>query len=175
MASSSPTQTHPRKAYEAPATPDYNTVPMETETKAQASPAVSTAPSHPLRQSLTPTREEFEDFKGERSSGSQQKIRILDWSRIGLSLLLVAAGSAIVGCEGHALYTYNSTHLSSQWFLPLWPLQLDLRPSVGILVGGAVVILTSCVYLICAILPAVRHSTAPIHCKNVVQQADVFF
>lgn len=151
-------RTQPRKAYQAPATPGYNGFSMEM--KALASPAVSTAPLRRLERSLTPTREDFEDFKGERSSGSRRKILILDWSRIALSLVLIAAGSAIVGCEGHALHTYNSTHLSNAWFLPLWPQHFDLRPSIGILVGGAVVIVTSCVYLICAILPAVSNSPA---------------
>ena len=140
----------PRKADQSPPTPGYN--------------GPSTTPLHDLRQSLPPTREEFEEFKGDGPSDSQRKIRVIDWSRIVLSLVLIAAGSAIVGCEGHALYTYNLMHLSDQWFLPLWPQHFDLRPSIGILIGGAVVILTSSLSLICALLPAVSDLTAPMHC-----------
>jgi hypothetical protein len=162
MPSSSLTPAQLRKGYKAPNTPGYGE--FSVEMTPQPSPAYSTSPLRLLRQSPTPTLEEFEEIKGQNSSASLRKIRIIDWGRIVISLLLIAAGSAIVGSEGHAIYTYNSTHLSNEWFLPLWPQHFDLRPSIGTLVGGAVVVFTSCLYLICAILPAVG---APV--LNILQ------
>lgn len=144
------------------------------EIKAQPSATLSTAPLHQSRQLLTPSPEGYEEFKGRQAPATRRLLRIVDWSRIALALLLITAGSAAVGCEGHALYTYNSTHLSNEWFLPLWPQHFDLRPSVGILTGASVVIFTSCVYLMCAILPAVREPPSD-DCRQITgrsHQAD---
>jgi hypothetical protein len=120
----------------------------------KSSPVFSTTALRPIEdvESPTPTPDSFAKHD---SSTTLRLIRMIHLGRIVLSAVLVAAGAAIIGCEGQALYTYNSTNFSSEWFLPLWPQTLDLRPSVGILVGGAVVVLTSCLYLFCAIMPAV--------------------
>ena len=118
----------------------------------QPSPAFTVTPLRNGQRSTTPSQEEY--AKPDNNNGLR-KFRLLHWLRLALSLLLVAAGAAIVGCEAHALHAYNDTHLSTQWYLPLWPSTLDVRPSVAVLGGGALVVLFNLMYLVVAIIPSV--------------------
>jgi hypothetical protein len=152
MPSAIPPRLQFRKGHEYPSTPQYSAFSMEM----QPSPAFSTTALRPGRESTTPNRETF--TKNE-SSTSLRLLRMIHSGRIVISVVLIAAAAAMVGCEAHALQTYNSTNLSSEWFLPLWPQNFDLRPSIVIMVGGAVIILTSSLYLFCAVLPAVRQNS----------------
>ena len=135
-----------------PTTPGYNTVSMEMQL--QPSPAFSTMPlryGEDGRTSTTPTRESFQ----KNDSFERKHPRIVRWSRLALcvsriavSILLVAAGAAIVGCEGHALQNFNATNLGAQFFLPLWPQDLDLTPTITILTVGGVILTFNLIYLI---------------------------
>ena len=80
---------------------------------------------------------------------------LLRWARLGLSILLVGVGATIVGCEGHALHTYNMTALNGAFFLPLWPANADLRPTIGTLAAGAIVVASSLLYFLVALIPSV--------------------
>lgn len=155
MASAVPPRLQVRKAFDFPPTPQYNGFSMEL----QPSPAFSTTPLRHHRESPTPSDD---NLAKQDAPASTRLLRTMHFGRIILSVVLVAAGAAIVGCEAHALHTYNSTNLGSEWFLPLWPQNLDLRPSIAILVGGAVVALTNCFYLCCALLPAVSKFLAKL-------------
>lgn len=83
-------------------------------------------------------------------------MRILDIARLSLTVLGIAAAAAVVGCHAHTLHVYNSTRLDDAFFLPpLWPGEFDLRPTVGLLVGGAVVVLAGLIYILLGIVPVV--------------------
>jgi hypothetical protein len=148
-----------RRSYLIPATPGYNTASMEMQP--QPSPAFTAMPlchEEDGRTSTTPTRESFP----KKESLERKHPRIVRWSRIGLcvsriavSVLLVAASAAIVGCEGHALRNFNVTNLGAQFFLPLWPQQLDLTPTITILAVGGVILTFNLIYLISAAIPYV--------------------
>lgn len=148
-----------RRSYLIPATPGYNTASMEMQP--QPSPAFTAMPlcyEEDGRTSTTPTRESFP----KKESLERKHPRIVRWSRIGLcvsriavSILLVAASAAIVGCEGHALRNFNVTNLGAQFFLPLWPQQLDLTPTITILAVGGVILTFNLIYLISAAIPYV--------------------
>jgi hypothetical protein len=135
-----------------PTTPGYNTASIEMQV--QPSPAFSMVPlcyREDDRTSTTPTQESFP----KTDSLERKHPRIVRWSRIALcvsriavSILLVAAGAAIVGCEGHALQNFNATNLGAQFFLPLWPQDLDLTPTITILVVGGVILTFNLIYLI---------------------------
>jgi hypothetical protein len=70
-------------------------------------------------------------------------------------VLLLSVGAVIVGCEGHALHTYNMTTLEGGFFLPLWPANTDLRPTTGTIAAGVVIILSSLLYFLVALIPSV--------------------
>ena len=150
--------TSSRRSFRMPETPGFGAF------SSLPSPAFSMTPLRPPgndmdgRTSTSPTQESLE--KNERAG--HRPSRLLRWGsialtvgRIAISTLLVAAGAAIVGCEGHALHSYNSTNLSNQWFLPLWPQHFDLRPTVTILAAGAVILSFNLFYLISACIPYV--------------------
>jgi hypothetical protein len=116
------------------------------------------------RTSTTPTRESFP----KKGSLERKHPRIVRWSRIALcvsritvSILLVAAGAAIVGCEGHALRNFNATNLGAQFFLPLWPQQLDLTPTITILAVGGIIMTFNLIFLISAAIPYVCPLSVP--------------
>jgi hypothetical protein len=148
-----------RRSYLMPSTPGHNTASMEMQL--QPSPAFSTMPlcyEEDGRTSTTPTRESFQ----KKESLERKHPRIVRWSRIALcvsriavSILLVAASAAVVGCEGHALRNFYVTNLSAQFFLPLWPQQLDLTPTITILTVGGIILTFNLIYLISAAIPYV--------------------
>jgi len=79
----------------------------------------------------------------------------LRWIRLVLAVLVVGTGSAALGCTAHTLHQYNATHLGSDWFLPLWPRNIDVKPTIAILVPAVIMTATSLTYLLFAILPSV--------------------
>jgi hypothetical protein len=83
-------------------------------------------------------------------------MRILDVARLALMVLAIGAAAAVVGCEAHTLRLYKATRLDDGFFLPpLWPRDFDLRPTQGLMVGGAVAALAGLVYLLCGFVPVV--------------------
>ena len=93
------------------------------------------------------------------------KVKAIHYARLGLSVIFVALGTAAVASEGHALQVYNHTHLDSQWWLPLWPQYFDVRQTVTVLAGSAIIVFTSLIYIIAALIPSVssksNHQISP--------------
>lgn len=83
------------------------------------------------------------------------RVRVLHYVRIALSILSIGLGAAIMGGEGHALQSYKSTHLTDEWWLPLWPQHFDLRSTITLIIGSALVTSFSLAYLVVALLPSV--------------------
>jgi len=114
--------------------------------------ALEITPSPPLTSSLHSRN----SATSAQESAYLRRVCLLKWTRLVLSVLTIAFGTALVGCEGHILRAYNATHLGRGWFLPLWPVGIDLKPDVGVLASGAIVILSSLVYIVVAVIPSVR-------------------
>jgi len=89
----------------------------------------------------------------------QTKLRligIVHGLRVGLTVLALAAGIAILGLAADALAIYRQTHLPADFFLPLWPEDLDLRPAVALVAGGVVVAVANVVSLVFSKAQALR-------------------
>ncbi len=85
-----------------------------------------------------------------------RRIRILDVTRLAITVLSIAAAAAVVGCEAHTLSVYNATNLDEAFFLPaIWPRDFDLRPTQGLVVGGAIALLMGLLYVLVGVLPVV--------------------
>lgn len=83
-------------------------------------------------------------------------MRIFDLVRLALTVLIVGAGAAVVGCAAHALSVYDGTRLGDDWAIPaLWPATLDARGTVGMVVGGAVVVAVGLGCLVLGVVPVV--------------------
>lgn len=80
-------------------------------------------------------------------------------ARLVLSVLILAVSASALGLSGAALRAYHSSKLSSNgngaWQLHLWPVDLDLRPTIGTLVPSAIIALACIVYITVALIPSV--------------------
>lgn len=77
-----------------------------------------------------------------------KSLRLVDSARTGLTGLALLCALVVLGTSGDSLAVYNTTHLPSEWNLPLWPNEFDLRPTVALVIGSAIVVLTSIVSLV---------------------------
>ena len=75
--------------------------------------------------------------------------------RLVLSVLTIATAVAAVGCTSHVLRHYNDTRLGKDWHLPLWPINIDLKPTLGILVPAVMVTFCQLFYIVAAVIPSV--------------------
>ncbi|KAI0847877.1 hypothetical protein F5Y00DRAFT_106596 [Daldinia vernicosa] len=89
-----------------------------------------------------------------------KKLRLVDSARIGLTGLALLCGLTILGTAADTLAVYNATHLSSDYHLPLWPDQFDLRPTVALVVGSTIVVIANIVSLLCSKVRVLRNQTS---------------
>lgn len=91
-----------------------------------------------------------------QESAYLRQAKYLRWSRAALTGLVIAIGIAAVGCEGHVLHRYNSTHPAKGSSLPpLWPSNVDVRPTIAILASTCIIVVISLVYLVWSLIPTV--------------------
>ncbi|KAF3064859.1 hypothetical protein GL218_01703 [Daldinia childiae] len=88
-----------------------------------------------------------------------KKLRLVDSARIGLTGLALLCGLTILGTAADTLAVYNATHLSSDYHLPLWPDQFDLRPTVALVVGSTIVAISNIISLLCSKVRVLRNQT----------------
>ena len=75
--------------------------------------------------------------------------------RAAIAAITFISSIAVIACGGASLRAYSTSRLEPEWILPLWPLNVDLRPSHAILGCGIVVALLSLGYLAVASVPMV--------------------
>lgn len=112
---------------------------MAAETKPQFSPEVT----------------DFESYEESRPSNAR-RTRVVESARQGLTVLTLLLGLSIVGTSGETLRVYNKTHVSSNFLLPLWPFDLNLRPTVALVTCSSILVVSSIIALIGSKVPAVR-------------------
>ncbi|KAI0834909.1 hypothetical protein F5Y06DRAFT_144743 [Hypoxylon sp. FL0890] len=89
-----------------------------------------------------------------------KKIRVVDAARIGLTGLALLCGFTILGTSADTLAVYNATHLPGDFYLPLWPDQFDLRPTIALVVGSSIVVFAHLVSLLFSKVQVLRNRTA---------------
>ncbi|KAI1344299.1 hypothetical protein F5Y15DRAFT_366108 [Xylariaceae sp. FL0016] len=87
----------------------------------------------------------------------QRKIRMIDSIRSGLTILALLCGLTVLGTSGDTLAVYNDTHVSTNFNLPLWPDHFDLRPSIALVVGSAIVTLANIMSLLYSKIKVLRN------------------
>ncbi|KAI1063041.1 hypothetical protein LB507_005977 [Fusarium sp. FIESC RH6] len=100
------------------------------------------------------------DVESVRTEPNFRLYRLMDSARLALTVLGLAAGLTILGVSADAIAVYHATHVPEDWFLQLWPSNLDMRPTVALVVGGALVVVASLVSLIAGKIPTVRGNAA---------------
>ncbi|OTA61881.1 hypothetical protein K449DRAFT_382529 [Hypoxylon sp. EC38] len=89
-----------------------------------------------------------------------KKIRLVDGARIGLTGLALLCGFTILGTSADTLAVYNATHLPGDFHLPLWPDQFDLRPTIALVIGSSIVVVSHIVSLLFSKVKMLRSRTA---------------
>ncbi|KAG8528950.1 uncharacterized protein KY384_006639 [Bacidia gigantensis] len=79
--------------------------------------------------------------------------RMLEWLRIALAITTLAAATTVTACAGVALRTYSDTRVQPEWLLPVWPHNVDLRPTHAVLACGIIITIFSLLYVIAAFAP----------------------
>lgn len=126
----------------------YPPPPQSKKSHSKSSSAHSSFHLNPI----SPTSDELH----EPDAASSRRIRILDVARLGLTVLSIAIAATVVGCHAHTLNVYNITRLDDGfWLPPMWPREFDLRPTQGMVVGGAVAALVGLVYVLVGVVPVV--------------------
>ncbi|KAI1495762.1 hypothetical protein F5X99DRAFT_414793 [Biscogniauxia marginata] len=77
-----------------------------------------------------------------------RKIHLIDNIRVGLTGFALLCGFTVLGTSSDTLAVYNATNLSGDFHLPLWPDQFDLRPTIALVVGSAVVVFANALSLL---------------------------
>ncbi|KAI8962483.1 hypothetical protein F5Y11DRAFT_191564 [Daldinia sp. FL1419] len=109
-----------------------------------------------------PTSYSDVDPQDHQYQSNLKKLRLVDGARIGLTGLALLCGVTILGTAADTLAVYNATHLSSDFHLPLWPDQFDLRPTVALVVGSTIVVIANIVSLLCSKTMVLRNR-ASVH------------
>lgn len=75
--------------------------------------------------------------------------------RTAVAVITLAVSITVIGCAASSLRSYNGTKSTGDWWLPLWPSSVDLRPTHAVLSCGVIVTIFSIVYLALALFPSV--------------------
>lgn len=95
------------------------------------------------------------------TAARQQKTgpaRLVESVGLGLTVLALLSSIVIVGTAGDTLGVYNKTTLGPEFPLSLWPSEFDLRPTVALVTGGTIIMLSSIAFLVATKVPAVSIS-----------------
>ncbi|OOQ86918.1 hypothetical protein PEBR_19172 [Penicillium brasilianum] len=65
--------------------------------------------------------------------------RVIHSTRLGLSALITTGAIAVIACEAQPLHHYKTTAQWASAGLALWPLNLDVRPTIAALACGCVI------------------------------------
>ncbi|KAH7263329.1 hypothetical protein BKA59DRAFT_449541 [Fusarium tricinctum] len=100
------------------------------------------------------------DVESVRTEPNFRLYRLIDSTRLGLTILGLAAGLTILGVSADAIAVYNATYVPQDWSLQLWPANFDMRPTLALVVGSALVVVANLISLIAGKIPAARGNAA---------------
>jgi hypothetical protein len=75
-------------------------------------------------------------------------LKVLEGARTGLTVAALLCGITILGLSADALAVYNDTHIGQDFLLPLWPDNFNVRPTVALVAGSAIVVIANAVGLL---------------------------
>ncbi|KAK4214521.1 hypothetical protein QBC37DRAFT_148251 [Rhypophila decipiens] len=102
---------------------------------------------------------EFEtDSRDQHLRSKIREARLVDSARIGATVLSLLMAITILGVSGNTLRTYDDTKISSdvEVFPSLWPSEFNIRPTVALVVGSAIVMVTNLAALACSKVSSLR-------------------
>jgi len=70
----------------------------------------------------------------------QRTLRALSFALTGTASLGLLLGLCVLGLAANTLRVYDDTNLGPQYFLPLWPRDTSLKPTIGFIVAGSLAV-----------------------------------
>lgn len=105
---------------------------------------------HPLKSKICASDFEVDSQEDVHLRSKLRTLGVVDGVRVGLTVLALLAGATVLGISADALAVYSATHVAADFYLPLWPENFDLQPTVALCVGSAIVVVASFVSLLCS-------------------------
>ncbi|KAL2753636.1 hypothetical protein ACRALDRAFT_1077401 [Sodiomyces alcalophilus JCM 7366] len=87
-----------------------------------------------------------------------RRLRSTDGLRAALTLVGLCAGIIVSCISVRTLSVYRATYEPAEYLQPLWPDDLDLRPTFAFIVGGAIVAIANVISILADRLTFVRKS-----------------
>ena len=95
-----------------------------------------------------------------------KRTRTVHLVRLGLSVIATAGAIAVIACEAVPLRHHQDTAQWASIGLALWPLNLDVRPTIASLACGCVIAVLNLAYAVVALLPSVSLSGSFLEVKK---------
>ncbi|KAL3419424.1 hypothetical protein PVAG01_09645 [Phlyctema vagabunda] len=110
----------------------------------------------------------FQEFDGPPSSNSPASgtTRLVEATRLGLTVLGFVGSVIIVGTAADTLAVYNNTSLSQDFWLPLWPSNFSLQPTIALVTCGCIMLVASALSLAMSKIPALHQKTSILRIVN---------
>lgn len=70
-------------------------------------------------------------------------IRTVDTARVGVTAAALLMGLSVLGVSANTLRVHHNTNISSDYFLPLWPDEFSIRPTMALVAGSVFVVVSS--------------------------------
>jgi len=70
-------------------------------------------------------------------------VRTVDTARVGVTALALLMGLSVLGVSANTLRVHHNTNISSDYFLPLWPEEFSIRPTMALVAGSVFVVVSS--------------------------------
>lgn len=97
------------------------------------------------------TSEIFENASRDKHLQNKLRtVRILDSVQTAITLLGLLMGLTVLGVSANTLSVYDSTKPLPGSFLSLWPQEFDIRPTVALVAGSAIITVLHMVALVFA-------------------------
>lgn len=95
-------------------------------------------------------------------------LRAVDTIRVGLTVLALAAGAAVLGLGADTLAVYKATSLPGDYLLHLWPEEFDIRPATSLIACGVLVFVANSLALAMSKVSFVSRCRATLASANNV-------
>ncbi|KAL2202033.1 hypothetical protein CC79DRAFT_1326229 [Sarocladium strictum] len=102
------------------------------------------------------------------TSRRARMFRLLDATRLTLTLVALACGIVILGVSADALMVYKGTHLPEEFNLPLWPQAFNVNPTVAMVAAGTVIVAANSAVLLVSKVSMLRSSVVLTTTTNLL-------
>jgi hypothetical protein len=83
------------------------------------------------------------DTSDEHLQSKVKTLHLVDNARVGATALALLMGITVLGLSGNTLAVYDHTRLPGDFLFSLWPAEFNIRPTVSLVVGSAIIMVTN--------------------------------